>query len=68
VRTEDYWSTLRELTQAVKKGFDEEGISIPFPQRDVHVIQHKAGQSSRETKVIWRGIQYLPFLRWRHWY
>jgi len=25
----------------VKKQFDAEGISIPFPQRDVHVYEHK---------------------------
>jgi len=38
VRTEDYWETYWDLTEIVKKRFDEEGISIPFPQRDVHVI------------------------------
>jgi small conductance mechanosensitive channel len=27
------------LTRAVKLRFDEEGISIPFPQRDVHLIR-----------------------------
>jgi small conductance mechanosensitive channel len=38
VRTDDYWETYWDLTELVKKRFDEEGISIPFPQRDVHVI------------------------------
>ncbi len=41
VKTDDYWDTYWDLTKAVKKRFDEEGISIPFPQRDVHVIEHR---------------------------
>jgi small conductance mechanosensitive channel len=39
VRTEDYWDTYWDLMEIVKKRFDEEGISIPFPQRDVHMHQ-----------------------------
>lgn len=41
VKTEDYWGVKFDLTEALKKRFDKEGISIPFPQRDVHVY-HKA--------------------------
>lgn len=37
-RTEDYWTVYWDVTRAVKLRFDEEGISIPFPQRDIHVI------------------------------
>ena len=37
VRTDDYWDVYWELTKAVKLRLDAEGISIPFPQRDVHV-------------------------------
>ena len=37
VNTEDYWDVYWDITRAVKMRFDEEGISIPFPQRDVHV-------------------------------
>jgi len=33
----DYWSLKFDVTETVKKRFDAEGISIPFPQRDVHV-------------------------------
>jgi small conductance mechanosensitive channel len=36
VRTDDYWNTYWDLTEIVKKRFDEEGITIPFPQRVVH--------------------------------
>lgn len=37
VRTEDYWDVYWDVTRAVKLRFDEEQISIPFPQRDVHI-------------------------------
>ncbi len=40
-RTSDYWTVYWDITRAVKKHFDAEGISIPFPQRDVHLIQEK---------------------------
>lgn len=39
VKTPDYWKVLFDLTEAVKQRFDAESISIPFPQRDVHVRQ-----------------------------
>ncbi|MCH8335891.1 MAG: mechanosensitive ion channel family protein [Proteobacteria bacterium] len=42
VKTEDYWDTYWDLTKAVKLRFDKEGISIPFPQRDVHVFEQKS--------------------------
>jgi small conductance mechanosensitive channel len=41
-KSEDYWSVRFDLIEAVKKRFDEEGVSIPFPQRDVHVYQESA--------------------------
>ena len=37
VNRDDYWDVYWDLTRSVKIRFDEEGISIPFPQRDVHV-------------------------------
>jgi small conductance mechanosensitive channel len=37
VKTADYWGVYFGLTEAIKKRFDEVGISIPFPQRDVHI-------------------------------
>ena len=39
VNTSDYWSVYRDVTWQVKEEFDKEGISIPFPQQDVHVHQ-----------------------------
>jgi small conductance mechanosensitive channel len=37
----DYWNVWFDLTEQVKKRFDEAGISIPYPQRDIHVYEHK---------------------------
>jgi small conductance mechanosensitive channel len=37
VKTDDYWNVYWDVTREVKLRFDAEGISIPFPQRDVHV-------------------------------
>ena len=38
-KTADYWAIYWEVTAAVKKEFGAAGISIPFPQQDVHVYQ-----------------------------
>lgn len=40
--TEDYWDVRWDLTRQVKLAFDQAGVSIPFPQRDVHL--HPAGK------------------------
>ncbi len=37
VKPEDYWETYWDITRRVKERFDAEGVSIPFPQRDLHV-------------------------------
>lgn len=42
VKSSDYWNVYFYLTEALKKAFDANGITIPFPQRDVHVYEHKA--------------------------
>ncbi len=39
VNTSDYWPVYWDLTEAIKKRFDKDGISIPFPQRDVHIVK-----------------------------
>jgi small conductance mechanosensitive channel len=36
VNSADYWAVLWDTTETVKLRFDEEGISIPYPQMDVH--------------------------------
>ncbi|QSX32982.1 mechanosensitive ion channel family protein [Shewanella avicenniae] len=37
VAPDDYWDVYWDITRAVKMRFDEENITIPFPQRDVHL-------------------------------
>ena len=39
--TPDWWQTRIDLTKAAKQAFDQKGISIPFPQQDVHYIPVK---------------------------
>ncbi|MEL6950879.1 MAG: mechanosensitive ion channel domain-containing protein [Pseudomonadota bacterium] len=39
VKTSDYWPTHFALTLAIKERLDAEGISIPYPQQDVHLHQ-----------------------------
>lgn len=41
VTADDYWNVYFNLTENIKKSFDAQGISIPFPQRDVHMYEHK---------------------------
>ena len=39
-KIDDYWDVYWDVTKTVKLRFDDEGISIPFPQRDVHVYNN----------------------------
>ncbi len=41
VQTADYWAVYFDLTEKVKLTFDQEGVSIPFPQRDVHLFREE---------------------------
>jgi small conductance mechanosensitive channel len=42
VNAADFWAFKFDFTKAVKEKFDAEGVSIPFPQRDIHVFQENA--------------------------
>ncbi|MGY8732661.1 MAG: mechanosensitive ion channel family protein [Pirellulales bacterium] len=37
VKSSDYWGVMFDMTEAIKKRFDKEGISFPYPQQDVHL-------------------------------
>jgi len=50
VKTSDYWEVYWDLTRTVKLRFDQEGISIPFPQQDVHF--HHVPTDEEATKVL----------------
>ena len=41
VQTSEYWKVKWDLTRQIKEAFDKEGISIPFPQRDVYLFEKK---------------------------
>ena len=54
VKTADYWGVYFETVEKAKKLFDANGISIPFPQRDVHIYRHSADrrqESAAEGEV-----------------
>lgn len=39
VNSADYWGVYFDITEAIKKSFDDHELSIPFPQRDVYIHQ-----------------------------
>jgi len=41
VASSDYWAVKFDLTESIKKRFDQDGISFPFPQRDVHLYKQE---------------------------
>ncbi|MBU1274760.1 MAG: mechanosensitive ion channel [Proteobacteria bacterium] len=46
----DWWAVKCDLTEKIKLTFDEEGINIPYPQRDVHL--HPAGGSDASSQGV----------------
>jgi len=44
VRTEEYWNVRFDLMEKIKQAFDEHHITIPYPQRDVHLYRHHAAK------------------------
>lgn len=51
VKTDDYWDVYWDVTREVKMRFDAEGISIPFPQQDVHIHNVAKKSSDRMAHV-----------------
>jgi len=41
VKSADYWAVMFDTLETVKLRFDEEGISIPFPQQDIHIVKEE---------------------------
>ena len=57
VKTDDYWDVYWDVTRAVKMRFDEEEISIPFPQRDVHIF---SGDDETVAALVPARIEQAP--------
>ncbi len=44
-RKDDYWDLRRDLTRTIKEEIEAAGMSIPFPQRDLHLFKETAGEA-----------------------
>jgi small conductance mechanosensitive channel len=42
-KSADYWTVKCDMTETIKNRFDAEGIGIPFPQREIHIVSSAAG-------------------------
>ncbi|WP_339651382.1 mechanosensitive ion channel family protein [Halopseudomonas pelagia] len=48
-KTEDFWGVFWELQELAKEAFDKQGISIPFPQRTVHLVPQAVEEKSEKA-------------------
>ena len=60
VANADFFVTKCELTERIKLAFDEAGISIPFPQRDVHMYQHSSAPAASGTEISVDDARHKP--------
>lgn len=54
-KTEDYWDVKYFLEEQVKLAFDEAGITIPFPQMDVHIHRKEEDQKEQPQEIVKKG-------------
>ena len=61
-KTSDYWNVYWDLQRAVKEAFDANGISIPFPQTDmhVHVADSEKTSSDKAAATVLTGGDTKP--------
>jgi small conductance mechanosensitive channel len=48
VKVKDYWNVYSDLTEKIKKTFESNGVSIPYPQRDIHIYKHNRFDSQKK--------------------
>ena len=49
-RPADFWATKTDLLRAIKEHFDKAGISIPFPQRELTIVEGKLAVEPKSGK------------------
>ena len=47
-RSGDYWATVWDMNKAIKTELQAAGYSIPFPQRDVHIVSGEAASQEKD--------------------
>lgn len=52
VKTSEYWTLHWDLHAAIKRRFDAVGITIPFPQRDVHLFHHQSAPQGAPSSLV----------------
>ena len=45
VKQQDYWSVKVDLVERTKLRFDQEGIALALPRREIHLVEHNSGSS-----------------------
>ena len=48
IKSDDYWATVRDLNKAIKVELQKAGYSIPFPQRDIHIVSGEAASPEKD--------------------
>lgn len=51
-KTTDWWAVKTAVTREVKRRFDQAGISIPFPQQDIHVYSTDASKGNGKIETV----------------
>ncbi len=51
-KTTDWWAVKTAVTREVKRRFDQAGISIPFPQQDIHVYSTDAPKGNGKIETV----------------
>jgi small conductance mechanosensitive channel len=52
VRNSNFWRTRCDLIEKIKLGLDQEGITIAFPQRDIHIYQPTDDIAGLEAEYV----------------
>ena len=45
VQSGDYWLVRSDLLERIKRALETAGLSIPYPQRDLHIVDQAGGEA-----------------------